>query len=95
MSGRAPVPAADKLFFEREMLPLGAEYVAGADEAGRGPLAGPVVCAAVILPLDRGALIDGIPAFITGCLMMFANILLSRKYSLLTAQIHFTHHICL
>lgn len=60
MSGRAPVPAADKLFFEREMLPLGAEYVAGADEAGRGPLAGPVVCAAVILPLDRGALIDGI-----------------------------------
>lgn len=60
MSGRAPVPAADKLFFEREMLSLGAEYVAGADEAGRGPLAGPVVCAAVILPLDRGALIDGI-----------------------------------
>ena len=60
MSGRAPVHAADKLFFEREMLSLGAEYVAGADEAGRGPLAGPVVCAAVILPLDRGALIDGI-----------------------------------
>ena len=60
MSGRAPVPAADKLFFEREMLSLGAEYVAGADEAGRGPLAGPVVYAAVILPLDRGALIDGI-----------------------------------
>ena len=60
MSGRAPVPAADKLFFEREMLSLGAENVAGADEAGRGPLAGPVVCAAVILPLDRGALIDGI-----------------------------------
>ena len=60
MSWRAPVPAADKLFFEREMLSLGAEYVAGADEAGRGPLAGPVVCAAVILPLDRGALIDGI-----------------------------------
>lgn len=60
MSGRAPVPAADKLFFEREMLSLGAEYVAGADEAGRGPRAGPVVCAAVILPLDRGALIDGI-----------------------------------
>lgn len=26
-----------------------------------------------------GALIDGIPAFITGCLMMFANILLSRR----------------
>ena len=29
----------------------GATYVAGVDEAGRGPLAGPVVAAAVILPL--------------------------------------------
>jgi ribonuclease HII len=27
---------------------------AGVDEAGRGPLAGPVVCAAVILPADDG-----------------------------------------
>ena len=27
---------------------------AGVDEAGRGPLAGPVVCAAVILPPDDG-----------------------------------------
>ena len=57
MRGRAP---ADKLFFEREMLSLGAEYVAGADEAGRGPLAGPVVCAAVILPLEKDRLIEGI-----------------------------------
>lgn len=30
----------------------GYQYVAGVDEAGRGPLAGPVVAAAVILPLD-------------------------------------------
>lgn len=29
----------------------GMEYIAGVDEAGRGPLAGPVVVAAVILPL--------------------------------------------
>jgi ribonuclease HII len=39
-----------------EMLPLGANTfgprTAGIDEAGRGPLAGPVVAAAVILPLD-------------------------------------------
>jgi len=38
------------------MLPLGAKTfgprTAGIDEAGRGPLAGPVVAAAVILPLD-------------------------------------------
>ena len=29
---------------------FGSKYVAGVDEVGRGPLAGPVVCAAVILP---------------------------------------------
>lgn len=34
--------------------------VAGMDEAGRGPLAGPVVCACVIMPLDNENLIDGI-----------------------------------
>lgn len=28
------------------------EYIAGIDEAGRGPLAGPVVAASVILPKD-------------------------------------------
>ena len=30
----------------------GYQFVAGVDEAGRGPLAGPVVAAAVVLPLD-------------------------------------------
>ena len=30
----------------------GGDYVAGVDEVGRGPLAGPVVAAAVILPAD-------------------------------------------
>ncbi len=34
--------------------------VAGVDEVGRGPLAGPVVCAAVILPLDEEHRIFGI-----------------------------------
>ena len=38
------------LSLERELLGRGARPVAGADEAGRGPLAGPVVAAAVILP---------------------------------------------
>jgi ribonuclease HII len=36
--------------FERELWRQGLDYVAGLDEAGRGPLAGPVVAAAVILP---------------------------------------------
>lgn len=52
--------ADEKLVFEREMLALGAEYIAGADEVGRGPLAGPVVCAAVIMPLGQDDLIEGI-----------------------------------
>lgn len=50
----------DKLAYEKEMLALGAEYIAGADEVGRGPLAGPVVCAAVIMPLGEGELIEGV-----------------------------------
>lgn len=50
----------DKLAYEKEMLALGAEYIAGADEVGRGPLAGPVVCAAVIMPLGADELIEGI-----------------------------------
>ena len=35
---------------ERELRKAGAQIIAGIDEAGRGPLAGPVVAAAVILP---------------------------------------------
>ena len=38
------------LFFEKNLVESGYKYVAGVDEAGRGPLAGPVVAAAVILP---------------------------------------------
>jgi len=38
--------------FESEVRQLGFRSVAGIDEAGRGPLAGPVVAAAVILPHD-------------------------------------------
>ena len=34
------------------------EYIAGIDEAGRGPLAGPVVVAAVIMPKD--SIIEGV-----------------------------------
>jgi len=38
--------------FESEVRQLGFSSIAGIDEAGRGPLAGPVVAAAVILPHD-------------------------------------------
>jgi ribonuclease HII len=37
---------------ERRLRDRGASVVAGVDEAGRGPLAGPVVAAAVVLPPD-------------------------------------------
>lgn len=40
------------LRYERKAYKGGANIVAGIDEAGRGPLAGPVVAAAVILPRD-------------------------------------------
>jgi len=38
--------------FERSLRARGYQYIAGIDEAGRGPLAGPVVAAAVILKED-------------------------------------------
>lgn len=39
-------------FYERKARSQGYFHIAGVDEAGRGPLAGPVVAAAVILPHD-------------------------------------------
>jgi ribonuclease HII len=36
--------------YENKYIRMGHRYIAGVDEAGRGPLAGPVVIAAVILP---------------------------------------------
>lgn len=44
--------------FERECFSNGYKLVAGVDEVGRGPLAGPVVAAAVIL--GEGVLIPGV-----------------------------------
>ena len=38
--------------YERELYGRGVRTIAGIDEVGRGPLAGPVVAAAVILPED-------------------------------------------
>ncbi|MDW8742617.1 ribonuclease HII [Streptococcus suis] len=38
------------LAYEKALYEIGLEFVAGIDEVGRGPLAGPVVAAAVILP---------------------------------------------
>ena len=40
----------EKKKFETELYNNGYKLIGGVDEVGRGPLAGPVVCAAVILP---------------------------------------------
>ncbi|MCH9031051.1 MAG: ribonuclease HII [candidate division Zixibacteria bacterium] len=48
----------DQASLDRILREKGFVHVAGVDEAGRGPLAGPVVAAAVIIP--RGLEIDGV-----------------------------------
>ena len=48
----------DWLLYENEALSKGYHIVCGVDEAGRGPLAGPVYAAAVILP--KGYVIEGV-----------------------------------
>ncbi|MDR1665241.1 MAG: ribonuclease HII [Clostridiales bacterium] len=48
----------NKLFYEENLYAQGYAPVGGVDEAGRGPLAGPVVAAAVVFP--RGLLIEGV-----------------------------------
>ena len=43
---------------DKEFFDMGMKYICGIDEAGRGPLAGPVVIASVILP--ENSMIEGI-----------------------------------
>jgi ribonuclease HII len=45
---RLPVPGGCSFEHERALWAAGVRWVAGVDEAGRGPLAGPVVAAAVV-----------------------------------------------
>jgi ribonuclease HII len=54
----------DRFHHERELLGKGVRWIAGVDEAGRGPLAGPVVAAAVMFPEDWIA--EGIPKELAG-----------------------------
>lgn len=49
-----------KFTFDQSYLPFENAYIAGVDEAGRGPLAGPVVTASVIFPNDRCEALVGI-----------------------------------
>ena len=57
-------PVADRFEFERALLCEGLASIAGLDEAGRGPLAGPVVAAAVVFP--PAWIQKGLPAELDG-----------------------------
>ena len=49
----------EKLFeYDKNILSNGRRYVCGIDEAGRGPLAGPVSVCAIVMPYDE--MIDGV-----------------------------------
>ncbi|MCF7740948.1 MAG: ribonuclease HII [Candidatus Marinimicrobia bacterium] len=68
----------DRLYYENVLWEQGKAHVAGIDEAGRGPLAGPVVAAAVIFDQNQD-IIQGITD---------SKKLTSKKRNLLYDQIH-------
>jgi ribonuclease HII len=53
---KARLRLAEMKQMEEELYAEGIRYIAGIDEVGRGPLAGPVVAAAVVLPPDFSVL---------------------------------------
>ena len=59
---RAAASDSLPLTYEQKLWARGVEFVCGVDEAGRGPLAGPVVAAACMLPADwqGGTTIQGV-----------------------------------
>lgn len=50
----------DLVLHDRQFLSKDCKFVAGIDEVGRGPLAGPVVVACVVMPLQEDKIIQGI-----------------------------------
>lgn len=74
-------PPVPDFRFERQLIRDGFELVAGLDEAGRGPLAGPVVAACVVLDPDN------IPDGLNDSKAMTAQAR-ERLYELILAQAH-------
>ena len=50
----------DLFTHDKQFLSKDYKVIAGMDEVGRGPLAGPVVVACVVLPLEDDKIIQGI-----------------------------------
>lgn len=50
--------AINRFFYEELAYSKGANFVAGIDEAGRGPLAGPIFAAAVIFPRQAEEILE-------------------------------------
>ena len=55
-----PLPKSPNFSIEERLFSEGFEHIAGVDEAGRGPLAGPVVASAVILPRNPLPYLTGV-----------------------------------
>jgi ribonuclease HII len=70
--------------FENAALTSGASYIAGVDEVGRGPLAGPVIAAAV--RLDPDAIPDGLND---------SKALTAAKRNSLAVLLHQTADVCI
>ena len=58
LSEKEDLRLENMLAYEKDLYAKGYEYICGIDEAGRGPLCGPVVAAAVIL--KKGDKIEGV-----------------------------------
>jgi ribonuclease HII len=67
------------LKYEKEALAQGFEYIAGVDEVGRGPLAGPMVVAAVILNIKELLVFEKLEGYTNNDVISYGKINDSKK----------------
>ncbi len=92
-SERWKFPWQELFAFEKEAYGQGFLRVAGVDEAGRGPLAGPVVAAAVVVPIEW--IESGLPAELAGLYdsKQLAEVQRERFFDFLTTNAAVCHGI--
>lgn len=82
------IPLAPDFSKEKKYLALGLRHIAGIDEAGRGPLAGPVVAAAVVLdPEDLPEGLDDSKRLKAAKREALYNIILTKALSVSVASL--------